>query len=494
MQLRAFAACWACTAVAADTAAVGSDLFITMLPPAGGESALALARNITVDMGYVNVTARRTAVHAVLAAAAAESQRDVLSAAAAAGVDCTGFWIVDAIVCRSTPASFEEVLRSKSLSHRVHAVRPLGGLRRFQPVGSSAPLGELPADAGWNVNIVGAPEAWAHTRGEGVVVAVIDGGVRHTHEALVDSYRGTVSSAHGGPNFDYDYNWFDPVYKSKTPEGSDTDGHGTHVTGTVAGAKGIGAAPGAKWIHAKACNYAGYCSDDWAIETAQWVMCPTPVGSTVPDCSKGANVVSCSWGNEGGDDDYMLNVTEAWETAGILGVFADGNDGPDCASAASPADYPQVLGVGATDKHDALVSFSSRGPSANSKWAQVVPALVAPGLLVPSAYYDADDSYYHLSGTSQACPLVAGTAALVKAANPAMSPAQVRAVLAASAFTEDLVAPADGKPSCGGIEWSTFPNHIYGHGRLNASAAVRQAVAAAAAAATKSGVGIGVDQ
>jgi subtilisin family serine protease len=463
-------------------ATAGADLFIAM--HGGGDE---LAHGSVTRLGHSDGAARRTAVHAALAAAAASSQREVLRAAADAGARCQSFWIVNAIVCRDAPRAFEDRLRGGYFAHAVHHVRPLGALRRVSPVGGDAaaaappakPLSSLPSDAGWNVQLVGAASAWNTTRGEGVVAAIIDGGVRHTHEALVDSFRGTVAASSGGrarPSFDFDYNWFDPVYKNKSPEGSDTDGHGTHVTGTVAGAKGIGAAPGAKWIHAKACNFAGYCSDDWAIATAQWVMCPTPVGSTAADCSKGADIVSCSWGDLPGGDDYMRNVTSAWEAAGMLGVFAVGNNGPDCSTVASPADYPHSLGVGATDKGDGLTDFSSRGPSDDAAWTQVVPRLVAPGNLVPSSYFKDDSSYYHLSGTSQACPLVAGTAALVKSANAALSPAQIRALLASSASSSVLSQPSSGKEQCGGIKWSSFPNHIYGYGRLNASAAVQAAL------------------
>ena len=178
----------------------------------------------------------------------------------------------------------------------------------------------------------------------------------------------------------------------------------------------------------------------------------------------------------------MLQVTKAWEAAGIVGVFAAGNNGPDCNTAASPADYPSSLGVGATDKNDDLTSFSSRGPSADASFTQVVPALVAPGNIVPSSYNDGDNSYYHLSGTSQACPLVAGTAALVKAANPKLNASQIRKIITSTADSSVLKAPSEGKAQCGGIQWNTWPNHIYGNGRLDAAAAVKAAVAASAAA------------
>ena len=199
-------------------------------------------------------------------------------------------------------------------------------------------------------------------------------------------------------------------------------------------------------------------------------MCPTPVGSSASDCSKGAQVVSCSWGEDTGGDDYMVNVTQAWEAAHMVGVFAVGNSGPDCATVASPSDYATSLGVGATDKDDALADFSSRGPSVGKAYSSLTkPGIVAPGVYVPSTWYTG--GYYHLSGTSQACPLVAGTAALVLAANPSLTPAQVRQSIISSAEQSALSTPS-GKASCGGKQWNQFPNDIYGNGRLDAAAAV----------------------
>ena len=137
---------------------------------------------------------------------------------------------------------------------------------------STAPSGAKPPPA----SQIGADAAWNVTQGEGVTIAIIDGGARYTHEALQSSYRG--SAVDGSVN--HDYNWIDYAYHNKEvvtrahqavpalqcslltivqPYDSDEDGHGTHVTGLSAGVNGIGVAPKAKWVHACACNFAGYC-------------------------------------------------------------------------------------------------------------------------------------------------------------------------------------------------------------------------------------------
>ncbi|ODM87317.1 Bacillopeptidase F [Orchesella cincta] len=72
----------------------------------------------------------------------------------------------------------------------------------------------------------------------GVIIATVDTGVRGTHEALKDNFVG-------------EYGWFDP--STSTPEPTDNNGHGTHTTGTIAGGKGIGVAPGAKWAACRGC-------------------------------------------------------------------------------------------------------------------------------------------------------------------------------------------------------------------------------------------------
>src|SRR5690606_19769192 len=98
-----------------------------------------------------------------------------------------------------------------------------------------------------NIAQVSADDAWGlGVDGTGIVVANIDTGVRYTHEALVNQYRGNL----GGGTFDHNYNWWDPNNPTTFP--TDTNDHGSHTMGTTVGDDGnanqIGVAPGAQWI------------------------------------------------------------------------------------------------------------------------------------------------------------------------------------------------------------------------------------------------------
>ncbi|HJZ46180.1 MAG TPA: S8 family serine peptidase, partial [Roseiflexaceae bacterium] len=99
-----------------------------------------------------------------------------------------------------------------------------------------------PAPSGpqWNIRMIGADRVWdgLSITGKGIVVGESDSGVQGDHPALRDSYRGR-----DGQN---EYNWLDPWNGSRSPV--DVGGHGTHTTGTIVGAGGIGVAPGAQWI------------------------------------------------------------------------------------------------------------------------------------------------------------------------------------------------------------------------------------------------------
>ncbi|HVZ21464.1 MAG TPA: S8 family serine peptidase, partial [Vicinamibacterales bacterium] len=135
------------------------------------------------------------------------------------------------------------------------------------------------------------PEVWnAGYHGEGIVVANIDTGVRYTHHALVNQYRGNL----GGGTFDHNKNWYDPYNHSAAPR--QTANHGSHTMGTIVGDNvdffpnppdrhQTGAAPKAKWIACIGFGAAGgSATNAGLLECGQWTIAPYDTsGSGTPD-------------------------------------------------------------------------------------------------------------------------------------------------------------------------------------------------------------------
>ncbi|GLD95500.1 hypothetical protein PINS_up004178 [Pythium insidiosum] len=297
----------------------------------------------------------------------------------------------------------------------------------------------------WGVDKIQAPSVWADgNTGQGIIVSSIDTGVRGTHEALKANFRGA-------------YGWFDPEKKAEAPY--DNNGHGSHTMGTIAGANGIGVAPGAKWMACKGCRTSS-CPQSDLLACGQFIACPTDPSGNNKDCSKAPHLVSNSWGGGQGSTTFKAMV-DAWQTAGIIPIFANGNAGPECGTANSPGDLPNVIAVGATDINDGLASFSSKGPAVSGL---LKPEISAPGANVRSAWFDSDAAYKAISGTSMATPHVSGAVALLLAAKPGIKYEDVRSALIKGVDTATL-KPA-GK-TCGGTSDGTFPNNNFGYGRLN---------------------------
>ena len=342
------------------------------------------------------------------------------------------------------------------------------------PLSSSFSTASAPSsfqDNQWNIAKVRAPDVWPTTTGEGVVVATIDGGVNFQHDALVANYRGTVDAKNSV--FNHSYNWFDYAYGSKYPD--DDDGHGTNVQGILSARYGYGVAPGAQWISAKAYNFAGYAKTSWLLGASQFIMCPTNLDGTNPDCSLGADVVSCSWGFDSATKDSLEKVIDAWVAAGMIPVFAVGNAGPKCGTVVAPADYAGVIGVGGTDSTDALIAFSSRGPGAEgTAFNNYSPAVVAPGLNIQGPDYKSNSGYTGFSGTSQACPHVAGVAALMLSQDKSLNGSLqvLQRMTALGAIVTNVPEPASAPFSCNGTAWNHFPNFLLGYGRIDAYGAV----------------------
>jgi len=314
--------------------------------------------------------------------------------------------------------------------------------------------------AEWGVERVEAPAAWelpGGNMGEGAVIGSIDTGGHPTHVDLAANYRGVQ------------YGWRDfTLLNSQNP--IDNHGHGTHTIGTFAGANGLGVAPGAQWIACKALNAQGSGTNAGLVNCGQWMACPTLPNGQNEDCSKAPHVVNNSWG--GGQANPFYNaVINAWHAMRIIPVFANGNSGPACQTANSPADsLAGVFGVAATTDNNGVAEFSSKGPTigGNAK-----PDIGAPGQAVRSAWHTpGNNAYSTLSGTSMAAPHVAGVIALLKSHNPNLTMAQAQALLYPTTTRE--VAPTG--MNCGGIDESNYPNMAVGHGIINARRALQAAI------------------
>ena len=429
----------------------------------------------SLQLDHMSRSRQRELVHQHLVKQAEQEQRAVRATLSRVGASFTPFWIANRIAVRSLTAAVLEVLLSVH-PHEIEFIMPIGGRSRHTPVSmleGSFPLPTSHTDEPqWNIKLVSATKAWNLANGSGVVVATLDGGVSYTHEALVDGYRGNM----GGGAFSHDYNWKDWAYKRSAPE--DDDGHGTNVQGIATATHGFGVAPGSKWFTGKIFNFAGYSADDWTLAGCQFVMCPTPTHDSSPEnCTLGADVVSNSWGEDTATSSFLKPVIAAWIKAGMVPVFAVGNAGPQCGTSVAPSDYAGVLAVGATNKGDDICGFSSRGPAANSSkgplpFSPLAPSIVAPGLGIAGPSYTGRGSK-GFSGTSQAAPHVAGAAAVLLSFCPHLSPAEVATALYDHAATSTLQKPDTGKDECAGAGWPTFPNYIYGHGRLDVYAALQ---------------------
>jgi len=331
--------------------------------------------------------------------------------------------------------------------------------QRVRPLPVPAPVtqGDAPAPRGadWNVRLIGADRVWSElgVTGAGVTVGSSDSGVDGGHPALAAGFRGGDDS------------WFDPWNATSAP--SDRGGHGTHTLGSAVGRDGVGVAPGAAWtgcvnLDRNLGNPALY------LDCLQFMLAPFPPGGdplTDGRPQRAPDILTNSWGCpelEGCDPGALRPATAALAAAGILVVFAAGNTGPRCRSIEdSPAFHPDVLTVGAVDRQRRVTDFSSRGPAPGGG---AKPDLVAPGADVLSAM--PGGGYGVLSGTSMATPQVAGVAALMWSANPALigDLPRTRRILTATASP----VPVSGE-SCGDEA------HVVGAGLVDAYAAVRAA-------------------
>ena len=317
----------------------------------------------------------------------------------------------------------------------------------------------------WNVDRVGATKVWAAGyNGTGVTVGVVDTGIDVNHPALKAAYRGTKADG----TMDHNYNFFDATKGRK--DAYDDNKHGTHVSGTIAGAAteghaATGVAPGAKLIGSKILSASGSGTLAGVMKGLEWMLAPTDSEGKNADPSKAPDIISNSWGTTNGKDESFRKLLQAFLAAGIEPVFAAGNSGPRGGSLGAPGSSPEVISVAATDKADKVASFSSRGPSPikDAKGSDRKPDISAPGHQIVSTV--PGGGYASLSGTSMATPAVSGVIALLLSKHKDLTHDEI--VQAINTTGKDIDTP--------GYDYNS------GNGLIDAEAALKAADAIVAA-------------
>jgi serine protease AprX len=299
-------------------------------------------------------------------------------------------------------------------------------------------------------------------RGAGVGVAVIDSGVTAWHDDLQYNGGSSAVQTNGGQRVAA---FVDFVNDQPTPY--DDNGHGTHVSGIIAGngydSFGIraGMAPDAHLVSLKVLDANGRGVISNVIAALDFIVANKQAYNIrVANLSVGASIT------ESYHTDPLTVAAKRAVDAGIVVVTAAGNRGknaaglPQYGGVTAPGNAPWVLTVGAasdqgtlTRSDDVMAGYSSRGPTAIDLTAK--PDLVAHGTgvvslsnpnsllytthadhLLRGSRFLGYKPYLSLTGTSMAAPVVTGTVALMLQANPNLTPNLVKAILQYTAETK----------------------------------------------------------
>jgi subtilisin family serine protease len=317
-----------------------------------------------------------------------------------------------------------------------------------------------------NIAHIGAKQVWQSygLTGSGVRVGGLDTGVDISHPDIAGKM---VTNNPADPTYPGGWAEFDAngnIILGTVPH--DSDEHGTHTSGTMVGGSAsgfaIGVAPAASLMHGLVIPN-GSGSFTQVAGGMEWIIDP----DNNPLTDDGADVVNMSLGATG-QHSAMVAPTDNMVAAGVFPSFSIGNSGPGASTTGSPGNVPSAYGVGATDNADVIASFSSRGPVT---WnfppyvgTYTKPDISAPGVQifssVPGGEWQWSGAGFTWSGTSMAAPHVSGTVALMRQANPGITVAEIKQILAQTSL--DLGAAG--------------MDNSYGWGRVNAFAAVSAAL------------------
>lgn len=321
----------------------------------------------------------------------------------------------------------------------------------------------------WHYHMIGLPQAWNITTGSSeVVVAVVDSGILSAHPdiqgSLVPGYD-FVSNPEAA--FDGDGIDPDPEEPLDPDGGSPAFFHGTHVAGTIGAASNNGSGvAGVNWsvsiMPLRAIGVGGSGTSYDVSQAIRYAARLSNDSGMLPP--RRADVINLSLGGSGYSQTTQ-NLMNSVRAQGVIVVAAAGNENSSAPS--YPAAYAGVVSVSAVD--------INRGKAPYSNFGSTIDVAAPGGRLSTDVNGDghpdgvlstsgAESSgvvrpvYAFLQGTSMASPHVAGVAALMKAVNPALTPAMFDSLLAGGQLTRDLGAPGR--------------DDVYGHGLIDAYAAV----------------------
>ncbi len=272
----------------------------------------------------------------------------------------------------------------------------------------------------WHLPLMKAPEAWDVSQGSGIVIAILDSGVDPTHPDLM----GRLVPG---------YNFYDGNTNS-----ADVRGHGTKVAGAAAAStnnsSGVASLAGQALIMPiRVSNIDGYVT--WS----------TMAQGLLYAADHGARIANMSFNGVAGSSS-VLSAAKYFKDKGGLSIISAGNDNID----PGYANTDLFVIVSATDSADKKASFSSFGDHVH---------VSAPGAGIYTT--NMGGGYVSTSGTSFSAPITAGIVALMMSANPSLVNTQIEKILFATS-----------------VDLGAIGRDIYfGHGRVNASAAVQAALA-----------------
>lgn len=283
----------------------------------------------------------------------------------------------------------------------------------------------------WGLNKIQCLDAWALSRGKDILVAVIDTGININHKDInPDQGSNLWKDANGRYGYFYYYhnnNATTVRYSQNNSDIKDREGHGSHLSGSIAGIKQntldiIGVAPESKIITFKCFDvdykilYDSLCAE--AIRKAVYV---------------GAKVINISWGREGNHNNCVIQAIDYAHSENVVVVCAAGNYNKNVSNY-TPAGYSNIISVGATAEDDKKYI--------NSNYGNIT--IASPGVAINSLNKNVSSGFHIRRGTSMAAAYISGVVALILYKKKNLNPSAVKHLIITSGYDNIQVQTDEG--------------------------------------------------